>query len=125
VPVYACAPGKAILAFSDDVSQEAVLRSPLKQFTPATHATRDDLARELEKIRRDGFALNRGEFYDNGRLAVAAPILDHDATPVAAVCFYGPTDESSIQRLIEPLLQLGQVLSSSLGYNRAYHELVG
>ena len=88
-------------------------------------AGEEDLARELEKIRKDGFAINRGEFYDNGRLAVAAPVLDHNATPVAAVCFYGPTDEESLERLIEPLLQLSEVLSSSLGFNRSYHEMIG
>jgi IclR family transcriptional regulator, KDG regulon repressor len=125
VPVYACAPGKAILAFSSRDSQEEVLKGPLKKFTPHTFATRAGLSGELERIRRQGYAVNRGEHYDNGRLAVAVPIRDQDGVPVAAVCFYGMTAEESLQTVISPLLQLGETVSASLGYSRAVRELVG
>jgi IclR family KDG regulon transcriptional repressor len=125
VPVYACAPGKAILAFSSEKAQEAVLNGPLQKFTPRTLASREELARELETIRRQGYSVNRGEYYDNNHLAAAVPILDQNGTPVAAVCFYGLMDQASLDRLIPPLLELGGVISASLGYHRAIRQLVG
>jgi IclR family transcriptional regulator, KDG regulon repressor len=125
VPVYACAPGKAILAFSRQEAKEAVLRGPLKKFTPQTFATREELAAELDQISRQGYAVNRGEYYNNNHIAAAVPILDHAGEPVAAVCFYGMTDEETLRELVPPLLELGDVISASLGYNRAMRELVG
>jgi IclR family acetate operon transcriptional repressor len=125
VPVYACAPGKAVLAFSPAEAQERVLDGPLKKFTPLTLATREELSAELETIRSQGYAVNRGEHYDNGRLAVAAPILDQRGFAVAAVCFYGLPDEGELERVTPALVRLGQVISSSLGYSRSLGALVG
>ncbi|HEX5369572.1 MAG TPA: IclR family transcriptional regulator [Dehalococcoidia bacterium] len=125
VPVYACAPGKAILAFSSEDVRESVLNGPLKQFTPNTFATRETLSAELGRIRQQGYAINRGEYYDNNHLAVAAPILDYEPKPVASVCFYGISDEARLEKLIPSLLQLSDVISSSLGYRRGVRELVG
>lgn len=125
VPVYACAPGKAVLAFSSRQAQDKVLSGPLKKFTPLTLATREELSEELETIRRQGYAINRGEHYDNSRLAAAVPILDKRGLAVAAVCFYGLRDEDELQRVIPPLLRLGQVISSSVGYSHSLGMLVG
>jgi DNA-binding IclR family transcriptional regulator len=125
VPVYACAPGKAILAFSPQEAIDAVLNGPLRKFTPQTLATREELADELARIKAQGYAVNRSEFYDNARLAAAVPLLDQGGLPVAAVCFYGVTDEEALNKLVEPLRALGEVISASLGYSQPMHELVG
>jgi len=124
VPAYACAPGKAILAFSSDETKEAILSCPLKKFTPQTLATREELSRELETVRCQGYAINRGEYY-NGRFAAAVPILDYAGLAVAAVSFYGLQDEESLQRLIPPLVEIGEVISASLGYGKAVRDVVG
>ena len=125
VPAYACAPGKAILAFSSDETKETILSSPLKKFTPQTLATREELSRELETVRCQGYAINRGEYYDNVSFAAAVPILDHAGLAVAAVSFYGLPDEASLQRLIPPLVEIGKVISASLGYGKAVRDVVG
>jgi DNA-binding IclR family transcriptional regulator len=125
VPVHACAPGKAVLAFSSQEAQEAILSSALKKFTPRTIATREELSEELETVRRQGYAVNRGEHYDNNHLAAAVPILDQSNTAIAAVCFYGMETEERLEGVIAPLLRLGQVISSSLGHSRPAGMLVG
>jgi DNA-binding IclR family transcriptional regulator len=124
-PVYACAPGKAILAFSGDEVIQAILAGPLQKFTPATLATPEELEHELETIRLQGYAVNRGEYYDNSLIAVAAPILDQGSLPVAAVCFYGFRDEAAAKEMVGPLLRLADVISLSLGYSKSMWELVG
>jgi len=125
VPVYACAPGKAVLAFSPAEAQEKILGGPLKKFTPLTLATREELSAELETIRRQGYAINRGEHYESSHLAVAAPILDQRGLAIASVCFYGIENEDELERVTPPLLRLGTVISSSLGYSRSLSMLVG
>jgi len=53
------------------------------------------------------------------------PILDHAGLAVAAVSFYGLQDEESLQRLIPPLVEIGEVISASLGYGKAVRDVVG
>jgi IclR family transcriptional regulator, KDG regulon repressor len=124
-PVYACAPGKAILAFSSNEDVETVLNGPLIKFTPQTLATRQELEEEISSVRRQGYAINRGEYYDNGHLAAAVPIFDETASPVASVCFSRLGDEQNLNSLVSPLLDVGATISASLGYNTAIRELVG
>ena len=96
----------------------------MKKFTPQTLASREELSRELETVRCQGYAINRGEYY-NGRFAAAVPILDYAGLAVAAVSFYGLPDEASLQRLIPPLVEIGKVISASLGYGKAVRDVVG
>jgi DNA-binding IclR family transcriptional regulator len=125
VPIYACAPGKAILAHSHGELIESVLNGPLEKFTPNTLATRFELEEELQRIRRLGYAANRGEYADNGRVAIAVPLFDHTGLPAAAVCFHDIVDEDKASALVPELIDLGKTISSSLGYARAVHQVVG
>ena len=125
VPIYACAPGKAILAHSDAKAIRAVLDRPLEKFTPTTLATKSELAEELLRIRNLGYALNRSEYAENGRIAVAVPIFDSTSAPVASICFHGMTEEERVKAVVPSLLDLGRTISSSLGYAPAVHDLVG
>jgi DNA-binding IclR family transcriptional regulator len=71
VPVHATAVGKLQLAFAPE---DVVLGEPFDAFTPATRATPEALAREVELARRRGFAENRDEWIP-GLAVVAAPVL--------------------------------------------------
>jgi DNA-binding IclR family transcriptional regulator len=125
VPIYACAPGKAMLAFSTPDAIEAVLDGPLVHYTRHTHAERDDLAAELEKVRGQGYAVNLGEHQDTGTFAVAAPVFDQTALPVASVCFFGFPDLESAEQQVQALRYLAETVSASLGYSQLTHALVG
>lgn len=71
VPLHATAVGKLQLAFAPD---EVELGAPLDAFTPATPATPEALAREVELARRRGYAENRDEWIP-GLAVVAAPVF--------------------------------------------------
>jgi IclR family acetate operon transcriptional repressor len=71
VPVHATAVGKLQLAFAPG---DVVLGETFDAFTPATRATPEALAREVELARRRGFAENRDEWIP-GLAVVAAPVL--------------------------------------------------
>ena len=74
--LYSTGMGKILLAFQDDAFIEAFLRSvPLKRNTPRTITFAKDLWKEVEEIRRLGYAVNYGEhFAEVG--AVAVPLRD-------------------------------------------------
>ena len=78
LPAHAAAGAKAILAYSPPETVERSLGKDLQ-------ADR----RELERIRRKGFSLDREEI-DVGINAVGAPVFDREDRAVAAVVVAGP-----------------------------------
>lgn len=84
-PLHFGASGKVLLAFGPPRLQEAALSGPvLKRFTGRSIVDRDDYLRELQRIRRQGFAFT-GEEAISGVSSVAAPVLGHDGYAIAAV----------------------------------------
>ena len=83
--------GKATLAFMafDEVRRLLKLQG-MPQLTGNTITTISALKAELEAVRKDGYAADREESMA-GAFCVAAPILDREAAPVAAISVSGPT----------------------------------
>lgn len=95
--LYCSSTGKAMLAFQPAEFIAKVTRS-MEKFTPATLANAADLAGELEQIRRDGFALNRGERVA-GVHGVAAPVTDSRGSVTAAIGISGPAERLNYRAL--------------------------
>lgn len=92
VPLYSCAPGKAILAHWGEQALANWFRGEgrqLKKFTPTTLSRREDLIRELESIRVSGYAIDRAEGIE-GIHCIATPVFDEYRQPVAAVTVMAP-----------------------------------
>ena len=90
VPMYSCAPGKAVLAALPKEEVEAFFTTThLKQYTPTTLATRAALETDLMKIRKRGYALDLAEGLEGIR-CVGAAVLDEYAYPVAAITVIAP-----------------------------------
>lgn len=97
-PIHASSTGKAILAWSDPEEIEERLAQPLESFTKRTIADPDALRRELTCIRRQGYAVNRGEWRDEVR-GVAAPILDDNGRPLGAISLAVPAHRLPDRRI--------------------------
>jgi len=90
VPLYSCAPGKAILAWLPDSEFQSWLGSvTLKPFTETTRATPESLREELASIRSLGYSVDLAEGLD-GIHCVAAPILNAHEYPIAAITVMAP-----------------------------------
>ncbi|HYG73728.1 MAG TPA: IclR family transcriptional regulator [Planctomycetota bacterium] len=90
VPLYSCAPGKAILAALPQSELDEFFRTvKLKQFTPTTLSTREKLTRELETIRACGYSLDRSEGME-GIHCVGAAVLDQNGYPLCGITVIGP-----------------------------------
>ena len=63
-----------MLAFQSKEFVENIARS-MEKFTPMTVGGPNDLLGELDQVRRDGFAINRGERMA-GVCGVAAPVTN-------------------------------------------------
>ncbi len=101
VPMYSCAPGKAVLAALPERDLDAFFASvTLKPFTANTLATRAALEAELVKIRRRGYATDHAEGLE-GIHCAAAVILDDYAYPVAAITVMAPAFRLKADRFTE------------------------
>jgi len=83
--LYCSGPGKAQLAFLPEKEYQRVVgKMSFKALTPNTLTSADVLSKELEEVRRDGYALDREEYVVGAR-CVSAPVFDPYGYPVAAI----------------------------------------
>ena len=105
VPYHASALGKVLLAFG----AASLPAGNLQSKTARTITSRTQLNSELEKIRKAGFAIIDNEL-ENGLVAVAAPVFNHDSKVVAAISISGP--DARISR--EQLIKFGELIIKEL-----------
>ena len=105
-PIHTGAMGKILLAFSVPEERDDILdHMDLVSYTPATITERGALDRELERIRKQGYAESRGE-RSAGVAAVGAPVFSPDGGILAALCVIGPSDrltDAALARLRRPI----------------------
>lgn len=114
-PLHCSASGKAILAFApDDVVARISLS--LRRYTANTIVDPAKLAREIQTIRRQGYATTRGEWHE-AMSGIAAPIFAGENTVVAAVGVFGLLARMTPARLREcaPLvIETAQAISREI-----------
>jgi IclR family pca regulon transcriptional regulator len=99
--------GHAILAFLSERDLERVLAIPPRRGElPVVPSSRSELLATLAAVRRDGFALQDSAFR-NGLIVLAAPVLDVDGHPLAAVSVAAPAVRITLDefrnRALEPV----------------------
>lgn len=125
-PVHCTASGKVLLAHLPHREREDIIRSKgLPRFTATTIVDRDELERELEKVRNQGFAIDRGEHEEEVH-CVAAPIRNHLGKVIAALSVSGPSfrihADDPDPLLVRMVVSTAQRISERLGYNSITRE---
>jgi len=78
VPLYTTASGKAILAnLPSECIDEVLSESELRSITPNTITETKELRKELQNVRSEGLAYNRGEYVQQ-LWSVGAPVRDNN-----------------------------------------------
>ncbi|GAB2849545.1 IclR family transcriptional regulator C-terminal domain-containing protein [Streptomyces deserti] len=106
-PAYVTSVGRVVLAHLPDEEVEARLaRTELRPLTPHTIVSARALRAELDRVRRQGYALVDQEL-EEGLRSVAAPVRDRDGEVVAGVniaVHAGRTCVESVRRDLLPHL---------------------
>lgn len=95
--------GKTLLAHLEPQRLEEVLKRPLPRRIKHSITSPDDLRKELEKIRKSGYATDKQES-EIGICCVAAPIWGADGQVVAAISISGPSERLQ-QKGLETVLR--------------------
>lgn len=111
VPMVTSGVGKAVLATYSDEDVGAVIRHHgMPRLTEKSIVRPSDLFRELEKIRKQGFALDDEEAC-MGLRCIAAVVYNDCAEPLAAISVSGMTSRLTDDRLPE----IGQIVREVAG----------
>jgi DNA-binding IclR family transcriptional regulator len=102
VPLHATSTGKALLAFMPQGEIEAALAPSLQQFTDRTITDPAELRAELDRTRRRGYAVSRGEL-ETALWGASAPIRDRQGRPVAVVSVWGAEGRLKARGRLEKL----------------------
>jgi IclR family acetate operon transcriptional repressor len=120
--LHCTAAGKALLGFLPEAASAHLLsRLHLQRLTEKTITDPAKLRAELERVRRQGYAVDDEETELGGR-CVAAPIYNQDGKVMAAVSIMGPThrvNRGSIPRLAQMVMATAGEISRALGFEPA------
>ena len=119
--LHVTALGKALAAFLSAEQRENILSTIT--FQPATPKTIMNLLQfrqELDKIRREGYAVDDEEAVQGAR-CVSAPILNSDHEPIAAVSVSGPVTRVSpdqVGALAGAVTSAASAISTAMGFSQ-------
>jgi DNA-binding IclR family transcriptional regulator len=109
--------GKVLMAYLPTIEQDRILSTiELKRYTNETITDRDILKKELERVRKQGYALDMGERERDMR-CVAAPIRKHDGEVIAAISVSGPSTRITSYYLNNELIDIVQDEAKKLSMN--------
>lgn len=119
VPVHTTAIGKALAAHLTETEVERILNERgMEKKTLQSISTHTRFARELEKVRQFGFAIDNEENADGVR-CVAAPIFDFNNEVVATFGTSSTTiqlTEARLPEVVELIKKSAQEISRKMGY---------
>jgi DNA-binding IclR family transcriptional regulator len=115
MPINAGAAGKLLFAFEPPEMQKDWLSRPLAAFTSRTVTDPKRLKVEAARIRRQGWAQDRGESAPS-IYAYAAPVRDHDGAVLAALSIpflYG-TDSEQVEFIRLAVISMADEISKAV-----------
>ncbi len=117
--IYAGAAGKVLLAYApSEISEKVLSVKFLKKLTPMTFSNPEDMAKELETIRRNGYGESQGERVSDVWSA-AAPVFDREGEVCCAIGITGPiyripahVRSNYITIVVQKSIELSQLLGA-------------
>ncbi len=117
VSMHASSMGRCFLAFMNPALLSDVMAGlRFEQYTPTTLMDIKALGRELEKIRREGYAIEEGERIE-GAMCIGVPVLNSQGHAHAAISATGPKARMLVKKegLIRSLTEASKELSVICG----------
>lgn len=118
-PMYCTGIGKSVLAELKQEEINTILeKQPLEALTPNTLTEAESVLKELETIRKNGFAVDNEEV-EQGLKCVASAIHDHQGRPAAAISISSSAVKMTSEKMVEAAELLKKAtaeISKKLGY---------
>ena len=118
LPLHCGASGKVLLAYYPEKARmEVICGRPLEKYTPQTITDPEELEADLEKIRKDGYAVSLGERED-GTYSVVAPVMGKKGNIIASLCVSGPIfrfSEDERSKHVQAVLGAAKEIAMTLG----------
>ena len=120
-PLYCSALGKILLTgLSKEEINKILSKNKLKRFTKKTITNKSLLKAEINKVKKQGFALDVGEHEENV-CCVAAGILNHQGKIIGAISVSLPSyrldSKAKLNNIKELVIQKGKEISMRMGYD--------
>ncbi len=100
--------GKCLLAFNKDIDRNKILATPLIKHTEYSIIDHQALFDELEKVRQNGYAIDKEE-QELGLTCVGAPIIDKHGRAVAAISISGPSSRMEMGDFKEKINKVKEI----------------
>lgn len=100
---HTAAVGKCLLAYSDDATVGKMKSADFDGTTDTSIKNWEQLCKELEKVREQGYAIDNEEA-EAGLTCVAAPILGKNNEAIAAISVSGPTSRINAPGMFDKIL---------------------
>lgn len=117
-PAYCTGVGKALLAFQPlDKIRLFLEQNKLKKYTQNTITDKGKLEKELETVKKRGFAVDNME-HEEGVRCVAAPIRNYEGKVIASISISGPSvriTEEKIPQFVLMVKKTAETISKELG----------
>lgn len=118
-PLYCTAVGK-VLSSGKTISEveELAKTQPFIMHTENTISNEEDFIKEVESVKKQGFALDNEEL-EIGLRCIAVPIFDHNGHVVASISISGSASrikKESEKEIINLLKEKAAIISKELGY---------
>lgn len=98
-PLYCTGTGKLLLLNRSEQELDSYLyRTELRKFTPNTLTDKDALKKELQRIRKQNWAMDNEEYIEGIRV-VAAGILDTSGMIIGGINISGPSERLTDERI--------------------------
>lgn len=118
-PLYCTSVGKAMMAYMTEEEVEKIWNgSNIIKYTEFTITDLDKFKKELEKIRKNGYAVDDEE-NELGVRCIGAPVFNHQGEVEGAISISGPTmrvTKDKVHEFAEEVRKYAMLISRELGY---------
>lgn len=118
-PMHCTGVGKLLLLeYSESDLDALIAECGMPRYTEHTHTSKQSLMRELEQVRRQGYAFDNEEC-EIGMRCLAVPVRGYTGKIVAGLSISGPTSritDELVQQKLPQFLDIARRASAAMGY---------
>jgi len=120
-PLHCTALGKILLtSLSKEEINKILSKGKLQRFTEKTITNKKLLKAEVNKVKKQGFALDLGE-YEKDVFCIATSVLNYQGKIIGAISvslpYYRLDSKTKLNNIKEFVIQKGKKISTQMGYN--------